>query len=74
MPRGGRGVGNRVGGVVLGGVKMGPMYFKPGVLVNEEEEGGKEHKTYSGCGCLFSVSPWPLHELQHLDGKISGNQ
>lgn len=30
---------------------------------------GKEHaegKTYSDCGCLFSVSPWPAHELLHL--------
>lgn len=53
---------------------MGPMYFKPGVLVNGKEEEDKEHKTYSGCGCLFSVSLWPLHELQHLDRKTSGNQ
>lgn len=60
-------------GGVLGRVKKGPMYFKPGELVNLKEEGGKEHTTHSGCGCLSSVSPWPMHELQHLGGKTSGN-
>lgn len=43
LRRGGGGVGGsgRRGGASLGGVKMGPMYFKLRMLVNVEEEGGK---------------------------------